>query len=164
MLEPNSQEHFDSPNTLSDLESPDLGTKSDPLTQLPRKTIANIILPVVAVLSTLIAIWIWVENSRLSQRLQTEQSRLTSLSSKNQPKNPQETLLKTKKCPECNLIRANLKKANLREAYLWKANLENADLNDANLELADLRGATLAGADLRDSQLASANLGYANLT
>ncbi|MGL6135653.1 MAG: hypothetical protein ACRC2M_00025, partial [Planktothrix sp.] len=90
MLEPNPKEHFKSPNTLSDLESPDLGTKSDPLSRLPRKKIANIVLAVVAVLSTLITIWIWVENSRLSQRLKTETSNLTTSSAKKQPPNPQE--------------------------------------------------------------------------
>ncbi|MGL4500605.1 MAG: hypothetical protein ACRCU2_16170, partial [Planktothrix sp.] len=84
MLEPNSKERFDQQKALPGLKSPDLATESKSSSK-PGKTVINIVLAVVAVLSTLITIWIWVENSRLSQRLKTETSNLTTSSAKKQP-------------------------------------------------------------------------------
>ena len=97
-------------------------------------------------------------------------------------------LLDTKKCPNCdlskanlsgknlkganlyaadlsytNLTNANLRGANLSGANLSEANLKGADLGNANLSGADLNNANLSGADLNGANLSSANLINANL-
>lgn len=60
-----------------------------------------------------------------------------------------ETLLKTSKCPKCDLAKANLKGANLKGADLTGANLEEANLKGADLRQTDLTGASLKGAFCR---------------
>ena len=68
-------------------------------------------------------------------------------------------LLDTKKCPNCDLSKANLSGENLSGADLYGANLSNADLSEANL-----KGAVLNGADLSGAHLNGANLSGADLT
>lgn len=72
-------------------------------------------------------------------------------------------LLKTKKCPGCDLSYANLARKNLKEADLTGANLTAANLQGADLDRANLTGATLNHADLSDSDLNQANLTQASL-
>lgn len=87
-----------------------------------------------------------------------------------------ETLLKTKKCPNCYLVGVDLGAANLERADLVGANLRGARagcarLNGANLSGADLRGFSencagdldLQGANLTGANLQGANLSRANL-
>ena len=73
-------------------------------------------------------------------------------------------LLDTKKCPNCDLSKANLKGANLSGADLNRANLSDANLSEANLSDADLYGANLSDADLSGANLTKANLKGADLT
>ena len=66
-------------------------------------------------------------------------------------------LLDTKKCPNCDLSKANLSgvdlsKANLKTANLSGANLYSANLSNADLSEADLYGADLSGADLNGAR------------
>lgn len=88
-----------------------------------------------------------------------------------------ETLLKTKKCPNCYLVGVDLGSAKLERADLAGANLRGAragcaSLNGANLSGADLRGFSysyscnqldLQGANLRGANLKGADLSRANL-
>ena len=73
-------------------------------------------------------------------------------------------LLDTKKCPNCDLSKANLKGANLRGANLSGANLSNANLSNANLNGANLNKADLSKANLNKANLSKANLKWANLS
>ena len=83
-------------------------------------------------------------------------------------------LLDTKKCPNCDLSKANLsgvdlskanlKTANLSGANLYGANLSNASLSNADLSEANLKGAVLNGADLSGAHLNGANLSGADLS
>ena len=72
-------------------------------------------------------------------------------------------LLDTKKCPNCDLSKANLKGANLRGANLSGANLSDAILSGANLFNANLNNAILKGANLRVKNLNGADLNGADL-
>lgn len=54
----------------------------------------------------------------------------------------------TNRCPDCNLVRVNLKGLDLRQA-----NLKNADLRWATLENVKLDGANLSNANLRYARL-----------
>ena len=72
-------------------------------------------------------------------------------------------LLDTKKCPNCDLSKANLKGANLSEANLKGANLYAADLSYANLKYANLSNANLSNANLSNANLSNANLSGADL-
>ena len=92
-----------------------------------------------------------------------------------------ERLLKTNKCPGCNLGDANLSQANLMGADLSRAELVNANLDGVNLEGANLKGTQFAwydydagwgtrnscdvdlAASLRKANLAQVNLEGANL-
>lgn len=80
-----------------------------------------------------------------------------------------ETLLKTKKCPNCYLVGVDLGSAKLERADLAGANLRGSrgtpTLNGANLSGADLRGfkATYGGMDLQGANLTGANLQGADL-
>jgi uncharacterized protein YjbI with pentapeptide repeats len=80
-----------------------------------------------------------------------------------------ETLLKTKKCPNCYLVGVDLGSARLERADLAGANLRGSRgtpmLNGANLSGADLRGfkATYGGMDLQGANLTGANLQGADL-
>ncbi len=67
-----------------------------------------------------------------------------------------ETLLKTNKCPKCDLAKANLAKANLAKANLESANLKGANFRGANLEEANLKGADLRQTDLTGAGLKGA--------
>jgi len=73
-------------------------------------------------------------------------------------------LLDTKKCPNCDLSKANLKGANLRGANLSGANLSDAILSGANLFNANLNNAILKGANLSNAKLGRAKLDEANLS
>jgi uncharacterized protein YjbI with pentapeptide repeats len=103
-------------------------------------------------------------------------------------------LLATKKCPNCDLVYANLNNADLSGADLTNANLSSASfngtnlsntvftganlsgvnfsnrnftsytLNNVNFTSANLSGATLTGSNLSTSNLTTANLKTANLT
>jgi hypothetical protein len=91
-----------------------------------------------------------------------------------------ETLIRTKKCSNCNLVGADLGQAKLENADLRGANLRGARsscarLNGADLSGADLRGfsascaldvqgANLRGANLEGASLANANLRGADLS
>ena len=77
-------------------------------------------------------------------------------------------LLDTKKCPNCDLSKANLSgvdlsKANLKNANLSGANLYGANLSNANLKKANLSGANLKKARMNQAKLNGANLSDANL-
>jgi hypothetical protein len=77
-------------------------------------------------------------------------------------------LLKSGRCPKCDLsgadlAAANLKKANLQGADLSNANLNLADLTRANLTEANLTGASLAFTDFTDAVLNAAQLNDAAL-
>jgi len=79
------------------------------------------------------------------------------------------TLLRTNKCPECDLHGADLDLAdlggaNLSDADLFVANLTGAFLSRANLFEADLTGADLSGANLSGADLFEADLEGAILT
>jgi hypothetical protein len=89
-----------------------------------------------------------------------------------------DTLLQTKKCVACKLLKVNLAGAdfagaNLQGSDLWgarmmkanlaKANLSKADLGFAHLIETNLTGANLSGADLSDAGILDANLQNANL-
>jgi uncharacterized protein YjbI with pentapeptide repeats len=67
-------------------------------------------------------------------------------------------LLKTKKCPGCNLSGVDLRKAKLEGANLSGANLNLADLSGANLSHANLTKASMAFTRLHDTNLDNANL------
>jgi len=73
-------------------------------------------------------------------------------------------LLDTKKCPNCDLSKANLKWASLSGANLKGANLYAADLSYANLKGADLSYANLKYANLSNASLSNANLSNADLS
>ena len=82
-------------------------------------------------------------------------------------------LVKTNRCPDCDLAGAvlnrvdlsgaDLRGANLAGARLYLAGLSGADLRNANLQGAGLGGADLAGADLRGANLTGAILAGAYL-
>ena len=72
-------------------------------------------------------------------------------------------LLDTKKCPNCDLSKANLSGADLNRANLSGANLSDANLSLANLTKANLSNANLSNAILRGANLYGANLSFANL-
>ncbi len=82
-------------------------------------------------------------------------------------------LVKTSRCPDCDLAGADLNRvdlsgtdlqgANLAGARLYLAGLSGADLRNANLQGAGLGGADLAGADLRGANLTGAILAGAYL-
>ncbi|NIA04593.1 MAG: hypothetical protein GWP11_01325 [Proteobacteria bacterium] len=82
-------------------------------------------------------------------------------------------LVKTNRCPDCDLAGAvlnrvdlsgaDLRGANLAGARLYLAGLSGADLRNANLQGAALGGADLAGADLRGANLTGAILAGAYL-
>jgi Pentapeptide repeats (8 copies) len=84
-----------------------------------------------------------------------------------------ETLVRTKKCSNCNLVGADLGSAHLENADLRGANLRGARgcprWNAADLSGADLRGFSactqidIQGANLRGANLEGASLVYANL-
>jgi Pentapeptide repeats (8 copies) len=84
-----------------------------------------------------------------------------------------ETLIRTRRCSNCNLVGANLRNANLENADLRGANLRgarghNTQLSGADLSGADLRGFNDAylsaqGANLRGANLEGADLSAANL-
>ena len=76
----------------------------------------------------------------------------------------QRILLKTRKCPNCNLAGLDLKGADLHNADLSGADLSGANLELANLAGADLTGATLVETRLTDSLCRKANFTGANLT
>ncbi|PPR78806.1 MAG: Secreted effector protein PipB2 [Alphaproteobacteria bacterium MarineAlpha3_Bin5] len=97
--------------------------------------------------------------------------------SPNLKKNVQ-TLIKTKRCPKCNLQGAYLQRidlsgsdlqgANLTGAFLKYAKLKGANLSNANLQKSegrslDLRGCNLQGAKLEKVNFEGANLRDANL-
>jgi uncharacterized protein YjbI with pentapeptide repeats len=69
-----------------------------------------------------------------------------------------ERLLKSKSCPGCYLVGADLSQKKLE-----KANLEGANLSGANLSLADLSQANLRKANLRNARLDRADLTYTDL-
>lgn len=74
-----------------------------------------------------------------------------------------EKLIKTKSCPGCNLVGANLNRTDLAGADLQGADLSNAkfflaNLAGANLQKARLRGAGFGGADLAKANLRGADL------
>jgi uncharacterized protein YjbI with pentapeptide repeats len=78
-------------------------------------------------------------------------------------------LIKTNKCPDCNLAGADLNRLNLSGADLQRANLTGAtfflaDISDANLSGAILRGAQFGGADLANTDLSGADLRGAALS
>ncbi len=77
-------------------------------------------------------------------------------------------LKKTKRCPRCNLSRANLRglnlaRANLRGANLVGARMDGINLRSANLNGANLNGARLKRANLRGARMRGAKLIRANL-
>ncbi|MGF1600932.1 MAG: hypothetical protein GFH24_608378n25 [Chloroflexi bacterium AL-N5] len=91
-------------------------------------------------------------------------------SSSAQAENPDhvQKLLKSGRCPKCDLSGADLAAANLRKADLQGADLSNANLNladltRANLSEANLTGASLAFTDFTDAVLTSAQLNDAVL-
>ena len=65
-------------------------------------------------------------------------------------------LLDTKKCPNCDLSKANLSGEYLSGADLNRANLSRANLSYAILRDVDLYGANLKGANLSDANLQGA--------
>lgn len=74
-----------------------------------------------------------------------------------------EQLLKTKKCPKCDLTyaalgRAKLRGADLAGAFLMGAYLVDADLRDADLDGADLSGANLSGARMSGARLCNTKM------
>ena len=69
-----------------------------------------------------------------------------------------------RKCPGCNLEKAQLSQANLAGANLEDANLTEANLEGAILKRANLRGANLEGANLKGANLKGADLTGASLT
>ena len=73
-------------------------------------------------------------------------------------------LLDTKKCPNCDLSKVNLKGADLSRANLKNANLSGANLYDANLSNANLKRANLSGANLKKARMNQAKLNGANLS
>ena len=73
-------------------------------------------------------------------------------------------LKSTKKCKNCMLERANLRKRNLRYADLSGANLVMADLRRANLRGANLNGANLTMARLDGTNLMETDLSQTNLS
>ena len=80
-----------------------------------------------------------------------------------------EHFLKTGRCVNCDLTKANIGARDLRGARLTGARLEGADLAGADLRRAELggakmRGANLAGANLLGANLKGADLGGADLT
>jgi len=75
-----------------------------------------------------------------------------------------EKLLKTNRCMECNLSRADLSGKNLKGAHLERANLAGANLYKATLEKANLKETDLAGANLEKTDLEDADLYKANLS
>ncbi|MBR8830479.1 MAG: hypothetical protein N5P05_000047 [Chroococcopsis gigantea SAG 12.99] len=75
-----------------------------------------------------------------------------------------QTLLRTRRCPGCDLSNAGLVQSNLPGAQLQGANLTGANLSRANLSGANLTGANLAGASLHGANLQGANLTKTNLT
>ena len=58
-------------------------------------------------------------------------------------------LLDTKKCPNCDLSKANLSGANLSYAFLIRANLSDANLRGVSLYGANLSGAIMEGAIMK---------------
>ena len=73
-------------------------------------------------------------------------------------------LLDTKKCPNCDLSKANLSGVDLSKANLKNANLSGANLYDANLSNANLKRANLSGANLKKARMNQAKLNGANLS
>jgi hypothetical protein len=73
-------------------------------------------------------------------------------------------LLDTKKCPNCDLSKVNLKGADLSRANLKNANLSGANLYGANLSNANLKKANLSGANLKKARMNQAKLNGANLS
>ena len=73
-------------------------------------------------------------------------------------------LIRTNRCPGCDLAGAVLTRINLSDADLSGANLAGAKLNLADLSGANLKGANLQGARLGGADLAGADLTGANLT
>ena len=76
---------------------------------------------------------------------------------------PTQVLFSSKRCIECNLIRANLNRANLTGADLTGADLTGAYLIRANLSGANLSGADLTGAYLHWTKMSHAILKSAML-
>jgi uncharacterized protein YjbI with pentapeptide repeats len=72
-------------------------------------------------------------------------------------------LLKTNKCPGCDLTYADLSGKNLKEADLTGANLNAANLHGAKLQRANLTGANLNLVDFSEAKLNGANLTGASL-
>ena len=73
-------------------------------------------------------------------------------------------LLDTKKCPNCDLSKANLSGRDLSKANLKNANLSGANLYGANLSNANLKKANLSGANLKKVRMNQAKLNGANLS
>ena len=73
-------------------------------------------------------------------------------------------LLDTKKCPNCDLSKANLSGVDLSKANLKNANLSGANLYGANLSNANLKKANLSGANLKKARMNLAKLHGANLS
>jgi uncharacterized protein YjbI with pentapeptide repeats len=72
-------------------------------------------------------------------------------------------LLKTNKCPGCDLTYADLSGKNLKQADLTGANLNAANLHGAKLQGANLTGANLNLVDFSEAKLTGANLTGASL-
>jgi uncharacterized protein YjbI with pentapeptide repeats len=72
-------------------------------------------------------------------------------------------LKNTKKCPNCDLVGADLNQFKLKGANLSGANLTGAKLDFADLQGANLKGANLQGAMITSADLTGANLSEANL-
>jgi uncharacterized protein YjbI with pentapeptide repeats len=87
------------------------------------------------------------------------------LASVAQAENPEQVqkLLKTGRCPNCDLSGADLSAASLRRANLQGADLSNANLNLADLTRANLSQANLTGASLSFTDFTGAVLDNAQL-
>jgi len=73
-------------------------------------------------------------------------------------------LIKTLKCPKCDLRGVDLSSLKLEAANLAGADLSGANLTGTNLRRANLQGARLLKVDLTETSLAAANLKYADLS
>ena len=74
-----------------------------------------------------------------------------------------DSLKGTRKCPECDLTRADLFGTNLSRAELINADFSDANLSGTNLSRAELSRANFTGANLTGANLAGADLTAVNL-
>jgi len=74
-----------------------------------------------------------------------------------------EALIRTKSCPGCNLMDANLARMKLPDANLTNANLSHASMNGSDFQNANLTGANLFGSSLRETTLTGADATGANM-